>query len=798
MDSVNIDPLTMNWSRLIDIARSISPCMNGVVRNFLVEPFGEPVFQGDRVVVRAHVVPEPGNMLPGAAQKVALFLRCSDWTAVMNREGPLKVLQAKVNCDTSQFVLDCTGLESVVVSSCPLYRQTSVKVAEIFSGGFSGWGQAVYVLHSRGVDIELAWTVDVDPECGDMLRYHWDQWQEVTCLDELQQADLSQPFHICADVSNNWWLRAFDRRPINVACVSAPCQPWSGAGSEQGLASADGQLLLRTADVLGAFSVPYVLLEQVAHFQAHPHYNKVLSIWDQAGYVIVWHATLNLLDVLPGQRKRFLLVLRHRSAPIARALNVGTWTTSRRMNLGQARVLFQLPPPMKAACRISDKAMEVYMDPWYVPSPPAPHLKPQTPAKYRLRYERDVAGVFMAQYQFQHELPGHMLDKGVLACLLGVQGEVRFFAGPEIAAVHGAVLPIFLHENHRTQMRFLGNSIAVPHALVPLAHACAHLGVPGSPEPAEAVAWGLKARLHRDNSVLLPFGGDWVLCHCDHTQHVLARHARLCPETLHSLAPTAFVQVTLAAPEASFTVEAPPDIDPGSFFGFLGCPEVITLLPAAMAERLQDMTVQINTLPLLNCGGFIGTSGCQGRLGLILVDERIFVVELFSPRTWSQLLFIFQEIAPGPGDLALFDTSGQRLREVDHFAPCMIAAAEDKAIPFFPFARVVPFLQCFRLSKTARGFELRVDEPAVVPLWISLPFHLIAALGWDAVLHNFPSTGGTASVEIVPGGHRPSMPADLLHAQWRIWLICAQLDALSTHTSEDFVQVEVQLVARRL
>ena len=72
----------------------------------------------------------------------------------------------------------------------------------------------------------------------------------------------------------------------------------------------------------------------------------------------------------------------------------------KRMNLGQAKALFLLPPPLKAASIPTDAAMQVYMDPWFVPAPRYAHVRPQTPQQYRIRTAQGVAGVFMAQYQF--------------------------------------------------------------------------------------------------------------------------------------------------------------------------------------------------------------------------------------------------------------------------------------------------------------------------------------------------------------------------------------------------------------
>ena len=284
-------------------------------------------------------------------------------------------MQAGLGMEQSHFMVDCLGIDSVVVSSCVVRQGASLEVAEFFCGGFSGWSQAAYILHSHGFPINVAWTIDVDPACSEMLRYQHDPWHEISQLEDLYCTPLQGTVHVCADINTNWWLTLFQTKPVNLVCVcvSAPCQPWSSAGSEQGLESQDGLLLLRAADILGSFSIPVVFLEQVANFPLRPHYTAVMQAWARAGYRIAWQASLNLLDVLPGQRVRFLLVLLQSSCTGIKALNMGAWTTCRRINLGQARAIFALPPQLRQVCTPSAVVLAVYMDPWYVPAPPV-HL----------------------------------------------------------------------------------------------------------------------------------------------------------------------------------------------------------------------------------------------------------------------------------------------------------------------------------------------------------------------------------------------------------------------------------------
>ena len=285
--------------------------------------------------------------------------------------------------------------------------------------------------------------VDVDPNCCDMLACRRSGWVEASSIEELYAAQDQPHFHICADINQQWWLGAFSSTAIQIACVSAPCQSWSRAGNETGLDSEDGMLILRVIDILGALQTPWVLFEQVANFAKHPHSGFIMSAWDEAGYQVLWGATLDLADVLPGRRNRFLMVLSHRRTSTPKAFAVGAWHTQRRLNLGLAKVLVPLPPSLKAANKPDADTLAMYMDPFYIPSPSRPGLRPQRPVDFRLRKATDVAGTFMAQYEHQHQLLRSMPARGIMGTLVLHEGIARFFSGSEIAAIHGAVRPIF-------------------------------------------------------------------------------------------------------------------------------------------------------------------------------------------------------------------------------------------------------------------------------------------------------------------------------------------------------------------
>ena len=462
------------WQRLSLMLEELCPTMNGHRRNFLVKPFGDAVSTDSGLLSRAYVV-QSGST--SASRKVLLKLRHADWFALEDPSGVIKVVQSLIHVSGEEYMLDCTHVNTLVICTAALNMDSNICMAELFSGGFAGWSQA-------GLPLHVKWSLDVDEDCERMSQAQTPGLQCISQASELEQitADTPQALDVCANINWDWWLRSFSLRPVHVVTLSPPCQPWSAAGTGSGLAAADGWLMLRAIDILGAFQPPIVTLEQVAGFLHHAHFPHVMHAWQQVGYKVQWQATLDLLDVLPSSRVRVILVFRHSACTGPPALPGINWTVAQRQNLATARVLLDLPADMLQPLLLTEELKSVYFDPWYMP-PSTGSQQPQRVENFRVRTEAGIAGCFLAQYQFQHELPeGQLASKGLLGFVLRHRGNLSFFAGAEVAATYCLVL------TRGTQMRMLGNAIAVPHAAAGLAVACRALGRAEVPEPPAAVA----------------------------------------------------------------------------------------------------------------------------------------------------------------------------------------------------------------------------------------------------------------------------------------------------------------------
>ena len=427
----------------------VFPGIDGRCHNFTVVVHGQPSYVDGDVLVRADIQEAragfkalPPSKQSWTSRSCLVRLRRVEWDILRHCDTTWKIVQASVKSAWRDYVLDCTGVYTVVVARAVLTQDTTIQVAELFSGGFAGWAQAAYILQRTGVPIHSSWSVDRDPTCRGMTAAACPNhkvarnWYE---LDHLRFSKDENHWHIQADIEDDWWLAAAQTRPVHVFTVSAPCQPWSRSGSGAGLASSDGAAMLRAADVCGFLETPLVALEQVEGFLHHKDGQAVLDGWRQAGYRVVWQETLDLADVLPVSRKRLLVLLAHEGFACDK-VRKSPWVPFSFSDLGRAGVLLDLPQDVLRQCLLDEELWQKYMDPWYVPQHAGASRQP-TPFEYRVKTAASRANCIVAQYGSQHLLPESALTaKGIHGQLLQHDGVVRFFFACEGQFASGGCL----------------------------------------------------------------------------------------------------------------------------------------------------------------------------------------------------------------------------------------------------------------------------------------------------------------------------------------------------------------------
>ena len=219
--------------------------------------------------------------------------------------------------------------------------------------------------------------------------------------------------------------------PPQVVTLSAPCPPWSRASRQGGLQTADGRLLLRVSRLVGLLETPVVLLEQVEGFCFHDDYGTIMRSFQEGGFDLLWRATHDLAELLPGSRRQHLMLFRNRKLAHLQQVVHCAWHQAVLPTLEQAGVLFESPWPILKAAVLPQETLDMYMDPAFLPPRRGSASRQQSPAVFRLRGPSDQASCFMAQYGQQHCLPSQFLqDRGLLGCLFCHADRPRFFTPP--------------------------------------------------------------------------------------------------------------------------------------------------------------------------------------------------------------------------------------------------------------------------------------------------------------------------------------------------------------------------------
>ena len=499
------------------------------LRHYHIELDGRTSTRDDSILVsgflRSSWQPATQPQPDMARVKVVVRLCLKDWYAVGQHSKSIRVLNCPVVGANEPPVLDATVGSAVVAAGVVLRHDESIRVAELFSGGFMGWGQSVSILQHNGVPVRLSWALDKDPQCGRAFLAQHDGATVVTAVSDMRVAIQSHsPTFLNADIQSDWWHPWLTVHPADVWCCSPPCQPWSTAGSQQGFHDGDGKLVLRLLSLIEIFQPELVCIEEVAGFRKHLHFPKFLDLCKRIGYVEGWSQIVDLIDFAPQSRKRCLIVLVRQDRAESLPNLPGRPVMPRRPTIGSFDCILQLQAELANNCNLAPETLAKYMDPYYCPMPRFANKTPD-PAAVRIITAQGRFGTILAQYHNQHNLPEAALARGgTLGQLYKDQRGLRFLSGAECAILHCCRSPFFMPQQDSTLMTWVGNSLSTPQAIVPLALAVSSKQAPGDRvDPHLAVHWALQDRIRASQAVILPLRDGWVLCKQNQVAAVMSR-----------------------------------------------------------------------------------------------------------------------------------------------------------------------------------------------------------------------------------------------------------------------------------
>ncbi len=360
---------------------------------------------------------------------------------------------------------DCSTIEEIVV-------------AEMFSGGFSGWSHAVRSLIGQGVHMHHRWAIDKDPDCIEAYsKSHYPDlvaisprqfWSEFWKLNEDPGVGREHVL-IHSSISDRWWLTAFPEM-IDVFVASPPCPPWAITNSSPGFARSDGLTFIHMITFIAWIRPKIVIIENIATIVRHPHWKLILALFQWAGYNLRGHHNLNLLDHVPQRRDRMILIATDARLNFDEYHVFDRWPVSKPLSLKSYDAIMPDNQEWNEYTDINDSEMKMYNDVSLLPKDAtiSGHTKrsKRDLHQYRYRDENSYAACFMTSYGRPCDVKSELLDQGGFYGSLLLQGNMlRKFALPEIVILQGTNGTCWVSKNIRQAMKILGNCIAVPHAL---------------------------------------------------------------------------------------------------------------------------------------------------------------------------------------------------------------------------------------------------------------------------------------------------------------------------------------------
>ena len=414
---------------------------------------------------------------------------------------------------------------------------TLVRYAEMFTGGFSGWSQAANVLADFCWNLEFMWGIELDAEAAKMFKLSFkDVYVAQTFGQAVEQYvvdsgnDSSSPFLFQCDVGEGWWMNFIQVARLDLLVMSPPCQPWSFPNAESahtGLLSSDGLIMVESLVKGFEMGVGMIALESVATLPEHPHWKIVLSVIKAYGYMVLWSKVLDLADILPQHRKRFLALIVHpvvieRNNELDTPISCESWPAFQKPTIGSHGVILPLDGLWAPQVSLTDVERVLFMDPNLLPMARGVKRSRVDVESYRLKTASDVFPCIMASYTQQVHFDVDMLrKKGLYGGLVKCSDNpltFRYLSAPEGLILMGLCQNIVIPSDRKLHWRLIGNAIATPHALITMWNAARMLsGIEVATPSATQVFERLLQLVFRNSTITWRTSPDGIIVALDET-----------------------------------------------------------------------------------------------------------------------------------------------------------------------------------------------------------------------------------------------------------------------------------------
>ncbi len=432
------------------------------------------------------------------------------------------ILNAVDEFSTSK--VDFQMCEESVILPFPEQQFEEVRIVEFFSGGYGGWHAATkHLSFCTSAPIKV---VGIENDLTACRNYAISHQVPVFSAKQTLPHDL---LHSCqsscvihADVFSKRWLPPITMWRPHVACISAPCQPWSEAGATKGLMAFDG---LAFTEVLGHcrfFKPLFLLIEQVEGFIRHPHKQMIIKTCLASGFVHVWSRVIDIHAHCPTHRPRWIAMFRHVDCPLRFSSHFQMPTVKTHPSPEQFDAVLPFDLAFDARLFPSSQALEILSDPSLLPDHKRLRVRSNAMRSevlsLRCGLPQDVTPTFMASYGHQHRLStNHLKSKGCLTHLLQPSiGPPRHWHPIEILILHLGLEAFFVDPDWELAYKFLGNQISLAHAIPALVNVFNQLPFFDFNMNLDQVFQkALERRITVANMIQLPLAGGILVAHQD-------------------------------------------------------------------------------------------------------------------------------------------------------------------------------------------------------------------------------------------------------------------------------------------
>lgn len=383
-----------------------------------------------------------------------------------------KYVLFQVNTMPEDILMDYQVDSGTIPMPCLQDDQPIVRVIEMFSGGVGGWMSAcTYMQHAHATRFAtLALEVDIDAAYAYAVSHDVPIVSGKAVVDPAL-ASMYQHLVVHADIAGNTWLELASAWKPDIMLISAPCQPWSTAGSYSGIYADDGQLLFRAVSVCKLLRPRIIGIEQVSGFASHEHFRMLIQTLRWAGYALHHAQTLDAADLLPITRSRWIAIAVRVNDDAVVPSPFQTWTLNKAHTPRTWNAM--LPDAMLTESLFpSDEVLRLSARHELLPPAKRRVVSKEHVLRSRCTEGKEKIPALMASYGSQHCFSFSWLEeRGLLNhFVLHPTRGPRYWHPIELWLLHGVQNKQMLMLPFEKAFKHLGNQICVPHALLGLAN----------------------------------------------------------------------------------------------------------------------------------------------------------------------------------------------------------------------------------------------------------------------------------------------------------------------------------------